>query len=62
MDDAWGYSVIYDHNTSPTGYYVVAGYDYSDSDDDDKGFFISHIKDATGTVSWEAVPSDDFDY
>ncbi len=43
MNYARAYSVVFDHNTNPTGYYIVGGYDYSDKNTDDKAFFMSHI-------------------
>jgi hypothetical protein len=43
MNKARAYSVIFDHNTSPTGFYVLGGYDYTDKNTNDKAFFMSHI-------------------
>ncbi len=53
---AKGYSIIFDHNTSPTGYFMSGELDIDSADD--KGFIFYHILN-NGDIKWEGIPKGD---
>ena len=54
-----GYSIIFDHNTSPTGYFTSGQLSIKDADD--KGFIFYHILN-NGDIEWEGLPDGDVSY
>ena len=59
-DWARGYSIIFNHNTSPTGYFTSGSLSIGNNLDD-KGFLFYHILN-DGTIQWEGRPDGDIDY